>query len=124
MKTLVILLLLLVPAMRVDSARAVNSQRDCDGIRGRVTTQEGWLIPRAKISLLNKKTKKSMNAETDENGDYRVCLALGTYDITVTSAGFKTAKRKAVKFETTGSITIDFPKKRGKPVTEQSIAKF
>ena len=124
MKILLILFLFVVPALNAHSSAVVSSQRNCDGIRGRVTTPEGWLIPRARIILFNKKTKKSMNAETDENGDYNVCLALGTYDITVTSTGFKTAKRKAVKFESSGSITIDFPMKRGKPVTDQSIARF
>jgi len=99
----------------------VSVQRDCDGIRGRVTTPEGWLIPRARINFLNKQKKKNTNIETDENGDYRACLALGTYDITAISTGFKTAKRKAVKFESSGSITIDFPMKRGKPVTDQAI---
>jgi len=123
MRIVLISFLLVVTALNVHSSAVVSSQRDCDGIRGRVTTPEGWLIPRAKINLLNTKTKKSMNADTDENGDYRACLPFGTYDITVTSRGFKTAKRKAVKFETTGSITIDFPMKRGKPVTDQSITK-
>jgi hypothetical protein len=124
MKILLILSLLVVSAMRVDSAGVISSQRDCDGIRGRVTTPEGWLIPRAKVKLLNNNTKQTTNTETDESGDYRVCLAVGTYDITATSIGFKTAKRKAVRFETSGSITIDFPLKRGKPVTDQAIAKL
>jgi hypothetical protein len=111
---------LVVTVLNVHSGAVVSAQRDCDGIRGRVTTPEGWLLPRARINFLNKQTKKNTNIETDENGDYRACLALGTYDITVTSTGFKTAKRKAVKFETSGSITIDFPMKRGKPVTERA----
>ena len=121
MKTLFILFLLVVTALNVHSGAVVSSQRDCDGIRGRVTTPEGWLIPRARVNFLNKQTKKNTNIETDENGAYHVCLALGTYDISVTSTGFKTAKRKAIKFESSGNLTIDFPMKRGKPVTDQAI---
>lgn len=124
MKTLLILFLLVVTALTVHSKSVVSTQPDCDGIRGRVTTPEGWLIPRARINFLNKQTKKNTNIETDENGDYHACLALGTYDITVTSTGFRTAKRKAVKFELSGSITIDFPMKRGKPVTDQAITQL
>jgi hypothetical protein len=124
MKILLILFLLGVTALNVHSGAVVTSQRDCDGIRGRVTTPEGWLIPRARINFLNKQTKKNTNIETDENGAYHACLALGTYDITVTSTGFKTAKRKAIKFESSGSLTVDFPMKRGKPVTDQAITQL
>jgi len=124
MKILLISFLLVVTSLNVHSRAVVTSQRDCDGIRGRVTTPEGWLIPRARINFLNKETKKNTNIETDENGAYHVCLALGTYDITVTSTGFKTAKRKAIKFESSGSLTIDFPMKRGKPVTDQAITQI
>ena len=92
---------------------AVMAQPTCGGIEGRVTTPEGWVIPMAKINLLNRDSKQSTNVQTEENGQYAACLSPGTYDVIVVTPGFKTAKRKAVKVENGVKSIIDFPMKRG-----------
>ena len=92
---------------------AVMAQTRCGGIEGRVTTPEGWVIPGAKIQLLNRDSKQSANVETKGSGEYAACLSPGTYDVIVVTPGFKTAKRKAIKVEKDGKSIIDFPMKRG-----------
>lgn len=90
-----------------------SAQQTCGGIEGRVTTPEGWVIPGAKVELLNKETKQSTNVATEDKGEYSACLSAGLYDVTVTSPGFKTAKRKAIRVENAIRSIIDFPMKRG-----------
>ena len=96
-----------------------TAQATCGGIDGRVTTSEGWLIPAARISFFNKDTKQTTSVQTREDGQYTACLANGSYDVTATAPGFKTAKRKAVKVEAAVKSIIDFPMRRGKPVISQ-----
>ena len=98
-------------------AAAVTAQAKCGGIEGRVTTPEGWLIPRAKIFFVDKESKKSSNVESNEDGEYEACLSPGTYDVTVNALGFKSAKRKGIKVNYGERNVIDFPLKRGRPVT-------
>jgi hypothetical protein len=99
--------------LRFNRTTAVMAQATCAGIEGRVTTPEGWVIPMAKVRLLNRDAKQSTNVQTEENGQYAACLSPGTYDVIVITPGFKTAKRKAVKVEASGKSIIDFPMKRG-----------
>ena len=82
-----------------------------------MTTPEGWLIPRAKIFFVDKESKKSSNVESNEDGEYEACLSPGTYDVTVNALGFKSAKRKGIKVNYGERNIIDFPLKRGRPVT-------
>jgi len=96
---------------------SVKAQNACASIDGRVTTPEGWVIPGATISLLNKATKQSTKVETDGSGGYASCLSLGSYDVVASALGFKTGKRKSINVEVSGKSIIDFPMKRGKPVT-------
>ena len=69
------------------------------------------------ITLLNKVTKQSTKVETDESGEYSACLSPGSYDVVASALGFKSGKRKSIKVERSGKSIIDFPIKRGKPVT-------
>ena len=82
-----------------------------------MTTPEGWLLPEARIFFVNKETKKTASADSTEDGDYWVCLSPGTYDVSVEARGFKNAKRKDIKVNYGERNVIDFPLKRGKPVT-------
>jgi hypothetical protein len=101
----------------LDRAAGARAQKTCGGIEGRVTTPEGWLIPRAKIFFLSKESKKSSNVESNEDGKYEACLSPGTYDLSVDAPGFKSAKRKGIKVNYGERNVIDFPLKRGRPVT-------
>ena len=100
-----------------DCRAVTTAQKKCGGIEGRVTTPEGWLIPRAKIFFVDKESKKSSNVESNEDGEYEACLSPGTYDVSVDAPGFKSAKRKGIKVNYGERNVIDFPLKRGRPVT-------
>ena len=105
--------------LRLHRTTVVLAQAKCGGIEGRLTTPEGWLIPMARIYFFNKETKKATNVESDQDGLYTTCLSRGTYDVSVDAAGFKSAKRKAIKVYDGERSVIDFPLKRGRPQTSQ-----
>jgi len=87
---------------------AVTVQKTCGGIEGRATSRQGWVIPKATIRLVNKATKQTINVETDNSGDYTVCLSSGTYDVLANVKGYKSAKRKSINVDAASKAIIDF----------------
>jgi hypothetical protein len=60
-------------------------------ITGTVRDPQGAVIPGAKVKLQNTSTGLERSVESNENGDFNFSqLALGTYQITVSKAGFQT----------------------------------
>ena len=67
------------------------------GIALTVVDSSGATIPKARITILNEKTKTEIKGETDANGQFRVSeLPDGTYEITVDVFGFETFKQSHV----------------------------
>lgn len=93
-----------------------SAQQPCGGIEGRLTTEEGWLIPGAYIRLANKATKQIRQVQSDDKGEYTICLTAGVYNVFADSLGFKPAKRQSIKVETSVRNIIDFVMKRGRPI--------
>lgn len=93
------------------------AQKSCGGIEGRVTSEEGWMIPNVKIRFLERASKQSTNVESNGEGVYTACLSPGRYDVLADAMGFKPAKRKSIKVEMSSKNIIDFVMKRGKPIT-------
>jgi hypothetical protein len=93
-----------------------QDQETCGGVVGRVTTEDGAVIPRADIRAVNKKTKESLSIQTNGEGEYRICLGPGLYDVFATALSFKQAKRKSIRVDKSGKSIIDLVLKRGKPV--------
>ena len=93
-----------------------SAQQTCGGIKGRVTTEEGWVIPGANIRLANKRTKQRVSAQSNGEGEYTMCLEAGVYDVFADAEGFKPAKRKSIEVDASAMNIIDFVMKRGKPV--------
>jgi hypothetical protein len=110
MRTLIrlILLCLVALASQVGSRETVVAQNRCAGMEGRATSIQGWLIPEATIRFVNKATKQGSAVQTDANGEYSACLRPGTYDVVATAMGYKTAKRKSIKVESSGRNVVDF----------------
>ena len=48
---------------------------------GRITTEDGALVPGVIITIRGKDTKKTENARTDGEGQYALCLPPGLYDV-------------------------------------------
>jgi len=86
----------------------LTAGQTCGRIEGRTTSPEGWVIAGANIRLVNKTTKQTVTVKTDGNGKYSTCLAPGTYDVVVNALGYKLAKRKTIKVESTAKNLIDF----------------
>jgi Carboxypeptidase regulatory-like domain len=67
------------------------------GIALIVVDSSGAAIPKARITILNEKTKTEIKGETDANGQFRVSeLPDGTYEIRVDVFGFETFKQSHV----------------------------
>src|SRR5579862_1228512 len=61
-------------------------------IRGTVVDATGAVIPKAEVTLVHQETNAKRTAPTNQNGDFELAgLDSGTYRVSVTSAGFKTA---------------------------------
>lgn len=66
-------------------------------LRGTVTDPNGAVIPNAAVKVTDQTTRLSRDVTTDSEGNYEVpALKAGTYKITVTAPGFKTAEVDAV----------------------------
>jgi hypothetical protein len=66
------------------------------------------VIPKATILSVNKSSKQTISVETDENGEYTICLPSGTYDALASAMGYKRAKRKSIKADGSSKAIIDF----------------
>ena len=95
------------------SGAVAAAQDSCGGIRGRATDERGGVISRVNIRFDERRTKQKTNTETDGHGEYSVCLAPGTYDVTASAQGLKTAKRKQIVVGADAKATIDFVLKLG-----------
>src|SRR6187200_1301167 len=66
-------------------------------LRGTVTDPNGAVIPNAAVKVTDQVTGLSRDLVTDAEGNYEAAaLKPGTYKISVTAAGFKTAEVDAV----------------------------
>ncbi len=86
---------------------------------GTVTDPSGAVIPGARVAVLNVATGVETTAETTEAGVYRLpYLPPGTYRITVSAPGFRSAVRENVVLRVAQTLTVDFTLELG-PVAEQ-----
>jgi RNase P/RNase MRP subunit p29 len=109
-------LLSLTVVVGLSVAASAQTKKECDGIVGRLTTDEGWVIVDVTIRAVNKTTKQALETKTDSYGEYVVCLPPGTYDVFASMLGFRPAKRKSVPVAAKSRNIIDFTLKRGKPI--------
>ena len=77
------------------AAVAAFSQNDRGAVTGSVTDPANAAVPGAKLTLRNTETGVLSETQTTPSGDYTfTSIPVGTYDLTVQAAGFKTAVRK------------------------------
>src|SRR5258705_7679789 len=71
-------------------------QADTGSISGTVRDSTGGVVPDAKVSVRNIATSAERSAETDSSGGYAIPgLSSGTYDVTISKAGFADYKARA-----------------------------
>src|SRR5580700_11849133 len=84
-------------------AALATAQSDRGTITGTVTDPANAVIPGAKLVLRNIDTGALMEAQTTPTGNFTLSsLPVGTYDLTVQAAGFKT--------EVQSKLTVDIDK--------------
>ena len=87
----------------------VCAQVDTATISGLVRDQAGAVIPGARVVVLNTGTNQEVVAATGELGLYTVPqLKIGTYQVAVSHAGFKTEVRKGIVLNVQQVARVDF----------------
>jgi hypothetical protein len=72
------------------ASTALFAQKITGDIEGNVTDSSGAVVPGATVTALNGDTGQSRTATSNGSGNYRINeLAIGTYKISVSAAGFK-----------------------------------
>ena len=100
-------------------AVAAFGQGERGTLNGTVTDPTGAVIPGATVKALNVATGVETTVQTTSTGVYRIpYLPPGTYRLTVSSDGFKTAIRENVILSVAQTLTVDFTLEVG-AVTDQ-----
>jgi hypothetical protein len=86
------------------SAQGINGS-----FAGGVTDQTGAVVPAALITATNIDTKVTYTAKTTSEGRYALpALPVGTYQVEVVKAGFKTDAATNIKLDMQQTVTLDF----------------
>src|ERR1700730_13324289 len=85
-----------------------SAQTVCGSIIGHVLDASGTVVRHAAVTLRNTETAEQRTTETDGRGDYHFsCLALGSYQLDIVSAGFKHLTRTSVDVTVGSVVSID-----------------
>src|ERR1035437_9967199 len=96
---LIALILVLAPTMGRSQISGTGS------IQGTVSDTTGAVIPNASVVLTNDATQVKHSVNSGRDGLYSFPnMDIGTYTLTVTSAGFKTYKQERIILEVASSI--------------------
>ncbi len=77
-------------------------------LNGTVTDPTGAAVPNAKVTATNTATGTIRTTETNDSGLYSFSrLPVGSYDVAVEAAGFKTTRRTGLSLSVGAVVTID-----------------
>ena len=97
----------LVACLFVSSHVSLFAQASAS-INGRLTDQQGAVIPNASVTVANTAAGVVRNTITNTEGLYNVpALVPGNYDIKAEAQGFTAAERKGVELLTGASLSVD-----------------
>lgn len=97
---------------------AAYAQFDTAAVLGTVTDSTGAALPKATVTLKNLATGITVQAQTDENGNYQFFnVKIGTYTITAEAQGFSKAAAENVQITVNARQRVDLSMKAG-AVTE------
>lgn len=90
-------------------ASYASAQTQTATINGTATDPSGGAIAGAKVEATNVGTNAVSSGVTDSAGRYSIpALAVGTYNVQASSAGFKTVVHTGVVLSVGGSVVVDF----------------
>jgi hypothetical protein len=100
--------MLIVLAFSLSTSVAVYAQVESGKIVGTVHDASGALLPNSDVTVTNTETNVQRTTKTDTDGGYTVTeLKPGTYSVTVTHEGFKTAVEPAFKLDVNQVVRAD-----------------
>src|SRR5712672_1594699 len=78
-------------------------------ILGQIQDQQGAAIPKAEVSARNLETGAVRKTTSEDNGEYRITsVPAGSYELTVSIAGFKTEVRSGIEVTVGGDVAVNF----------------
>jgi hypothetical protein len=90
-------------------ALRAQGQAETASITGTATDPSGGAIVGAKVEATNVGTNVAQNTVTDANGRYKLAdLAVGTYNVQASNAGFKVVVHTGVVLAVGGTVVVDF----------------
>jgi hypothetical protein len=117
-----ILLLAVVTVSALVSITARAQDLDNVTISGRVTDQNGAIIPNASVTAVLVKTNAERNVVADDEGRYRIIeLDPGEYTLRVSSAGFATEERTNLDTIAGQNVQLNFTLRPADVTAEQVV---
>src|SRR5690606_20857895 len=104
----------LVTAMVLGAAGTVVAQTGTAAIFGKVTDQQGGVLPGVTVTVSNEATGITRSTTTDGSGDYLIlALPPGLYSVRFELEGFRTAVRENVELPVDLRTRLDVPMELG-----------
>ena len=92
-------------------------------ITGRVTDQQGRVVPGATVTATNKGTRVARTATTDDGGDYTITqLPPGKYDLSVEATSFSKALAQDFELNVGAKVTKNFELQPGEITATVSVS--
>ena len=89
---------------------AASAQESRGSLTGKVSDQNGAVLPGATVVVKNIETNVAATGVTNEEGSYTFpLLQPGNYSLTVTAAGFAAANREGIQISVSEKRTLDVP---------------
>jgi hypothetical protein len=105
------------------SACLLYGQVDRATLNGTVTDESGAVVPHAKVAIVAPATGFRREILANQAGGYNLAgLPIGTYDVTVTRAGFKTSALQGLKLSVGQVYTFDARLEIGALTTQVDVA--
>src|SRR5215208_7110326 len=99
---------LLTALLAVVCTAPVAAQQTTGNVRGVVADPNGAAVPNARVTITNRQTNISQDAQTNDSGEYQFNnLLAGDYTVTVEAANFKTTSLSDVRVQL--NQTTDLP---------------
>lgn len=92
----------------VAGSMPLKAQEARASIEGRVTDQQGAVIPGARVAVTAENTNVSQTTVTNQQGSWTVRFLIpGSYRIVVSATGFKASERKGIVLQTADIKQLD-----------------